>query len=48
MWKLVESGGVEGQFLAKTKSTEYFDKYPDSQKIESMKSYLRNVGISVC
>jgi hypothetical protein len=43
MWKLIEEGGVEAKFLRKTKSTEYFDQYPDPRKVESMTTYLKDV-----
>jgi D-amino-acid oxidase len=43
MWKLIEEGGVEAKFLKKTNSTEYFDKYPDPKKVDSMKTYLKDV-----
>lgn len=47
MWKLVESKSAEARFLAKTKSTEYFDKSPDADKVNSMSTYLKDVSASV-
>lgn len=46
MWALVDSGEPEAKYLKKTKSTEYFDMVPDSNKITSMKQYLNDVGIA--
>ncbi|KAK0120666.1 hypothetical protein ONS96_010868 [Cadophora gregata f. sp. sojae] len=45
MWKLVENESPEARFLAKTKSTEYFDKSPDADKIKSMSTYLKDLVI---
>lgn len=45
MWKLVETQSPEAKYLAKTKSTEYFDKLPDQDKIKSMSTYLKDVSI---
>lgn len=47
MWALVESGGPEAKYLKKTKSTEYFDMAPDSNKIASMKQYLNDVSVAI-
>jgi len=46
MWALVDSWEPEAKYLKKTKSTEYFDMVPDSNKITSMKQYLNDVGIA--
>ncbi|KAG4417263.1 hypothetical protein IFR04_009633 [Cadophora malorum] len=45
MWKLVETQSPEAKYLAKTKSTEYFDKLPDQDKIKSMSTYLKDLVI---
>ena len=43
MWNLLEEGAAEAKYLERTKSTEYFDSFPEANKISSMKSYLKDV-----
>ena len=42
--KAIEEDRPEAKYTAKMKSTEYWDVAPDSSKIASMKSYLRDVS----
>lgn len=46
MWKQVEAEAKEAKYIAKTPSTEYFDIEPPAEKIQSMKEYLKDVGIT--
>ncbi|KAH8588832.1 putative D-amino acid oxidase [Bisporella sp. PMI_857] len=45
IWAMIEAGGPEAKYLKKTPSTEYFDVEPDSNKIASMKKYLKDLVI---
>lgn len=44
MMQLIEAGADEAKYLAKMKSTEYFDDAPPAEKISSMKEYLQDVS----